>query len=160
MASTYHRLTSGTYSRWTGDPKTGKREEYDAYDPKKNVITDLSENELRVLRGRVEEVSIAEKKSASTATVLPAGTVAPSEVKTEHVDAPIVPISVVPEMPEGELAKTHTDLLSRSVPEIESELRTINSVSDLDSIQREETAGRQRVGVLKVIKARREELSS
>lgn len=159
MASTYHRLTSGTYSRWTGDKKTGKREEYDAFDPTKNVIENLSENEMRVLSGRVEEVSskVAESKRSSTTAVLPAGTVAPSQVETEHVDAPIVPI---PTTTESTTSATHETLLSKSVPEIESELRNINDVSALDAIQREENAGKQRIGVLKVIKSRREELSS
>lgn len=54
----------------------------------------------------------------------------------------------------------YSEILSKSVPDIASYLQTVHSVSALNDIQAEESKGGQpRVGVLKAINQRREELS-
>jgi hypothetical protein len=55
----------------------------------------------------------------------------------------------------------YSDLLSSSVPEITSKLQSVADLSALAAIQTEESKdGRPRVGVLKAIEQRREELSN
>ncbi len=53
---------------------------------------------------------------------------------------------------------TITDLLLKSIPEIEAQLATVNDNAALDAVQVEEKAGKQRAGVFTAIEARRKEL--
>lgn len=62
---------------------------------------------------------------------------------------------------DSESGSSYSDLLSKSVPEITLHLQTVKDVSVLSSIQTEESKdGRPRVGVLKAIEARRQELGN
>ena len=62
---------------------------------------------------------------------------------------------------DNETPTDYSDILSKSIPDITSYLQSVNDVSVLSSIQTEESKGGQpRVGVLKAINQRREELSN
>lgn len=133
-----HKLTSGTHSRWTGDKKTGEREEYDAHDTEKNLILDLSEKEKELLKGRIEEVKGGvEGKTSAVSADLASTTTSPSSFPSPG---------------------SYYTLLAKSIPEIEEEVSEIDDVEILDAIRQEEVAGKQRMGVLKVLKSRREEI--
>jgi len=56
--------------------------------------------------------------------------------------------------------ESYTDFLNRPIPDVSADLQSINDISVLNAIQAEESKGGQpRVGVLKAINQRREELS-
>jgi len=133
MASTYHKLVDGRHSRWIGDKKTGHREHYNFQDPENNLIPDLSDDEIEMLGARVIEVD-------------------PSKVKRK---LPESTSTSVPPVTNG-----HAELLAKTVPQIEEEVNKITDISVLDSIRQQEISGQQRMGVLKVLKARKEALEA
>lgn len=53
---------------------------------------------------------------------------------------------------------TITDLLAKSIPEIEAQLADVNDVATLDAVKKEENKGEKRVGVFNAIEARRKVL--
>lgn len=50
---------------------------------------------------------------------------------------------------------TITDLLAKSIPEIEIQLADVNDIATLDAVKKEENKGEKRVGVFNAIEARR-----
>lgn len=134
---TKHVLVEGKYSRW--NKALNRREEYNSFDPEHNTIEDLTEEELKSLGSKVKKVEEASKVA----------------VVVEEVKKVEVAVTSSPETPP---ANNYSNLLSDSVKEIESALKGVSDIAVLDEIQRAETAGRQRLGVLRVIKSRRGEL--
>lgn len=147
-------LVSGNYSRWI--ESAGKRVIY----LRGSVIDDLTEVEIKSLGEKIKitggsGTDVQIPKPATTP--LPTTAVKPPakpQVEEPVVKAPPSAVANATSTPIG-----HAELLSKSVPEIEKELKAINDTATLEQIQQEESAGKQRIGVLRVIKARREELS-
>lgn len=139
-----YRLLSGTHSRWIGDKKTGHREDYSARDPASNLISDLSDAEVKALGARVQAVGENRVKVEAANAVETADV-----VKTADVEPVLAPV------PNPDYSK----LLSKSVRDIETEVARISDVLTLDAIRQEEVSGKQRMGVLKVLKARKDELA-
>lgn len=51
-----YKLLTGTHSRWIGDKKTGHREDYNAHDMDKNLMEDLTDEEIKSLGSRVVRI--------------------------------------------------------------------------------------------------------
>lgn len=100
-----------------------------------DVIDDgiLTDKEIELLEGRLERVG--EREETTTKPAIPPITHKPS---SDDI--------------------TVEELLSKNVPEIETEIASIIDVALLDTIQQEEIKGKGRAGVFKAIEARKVEL--